>query len=329
MSLRRTVPFVALLAVGSWLAARAWRGRADERRREAQRRAERSRLIRGLRAILDSAENERPAALERLLARLDRGDDLHSSDVAEIARLLVEASDLVETGGYWYQDAVAEAEEAHDRAEAEHEQKEDWFSEAARLEREVGSLQRTLAAKEDELQHVQRNWRETQRHTWESDGAARSRETHHAAEEPSPGTVAAAVLLAKSNCPSLHFLAEADDSAATSPYIHPDRVYAAFRALDELSGARAVGPIGMSVHDWFKERGIDYAAHESGATMGKWGDERTYRYGGARWQMQEHIKFGVGPDPRHHLRIHLAWHEGESRWLIGHVGRHLTNTKTS
>ena len=25
---------------------------------------------------------------------------------------------------------------------------------------------------------------------------------------------------------------------------------------------------------------------------------------------------------------HLAWHEGESRWLIGHVGRHLTNTKT-
>lgn len=319
MSLRRIVPLAAFLAVASWLAERAWRARTNERRRETERRAERGRLAWELRAILDSAENERPAALERLLARLGRGDDLRSSDVVEIARLLVEASDLAETGGYWYQDAVAEADEAHGRAEAEQEQKEDWFSEAACLEREVGSLQRMLAAKENELQRVQRNWRETQQHT----GA------HLAAEEPSPVTVVEAVLLASKNFRSLHFLAEASDSAAESPYVYPDRVYATFRALDELADARTAGPLGMSVHDWLKEQGIDYAAHESGTTMGKWGDERTYRYGGARWQMQEHVKFGVGPDPRHHLRIHLAWHEGESRWLIGHVGRHLTNTKTS
>ena len=62
--------------------------------------------------------------------------------------------------------------------------------------------------------------------------------------------------------------------------------------------------------------------------MGMYGDERTYRYGGAKVTMEEHIRFGTGTDPRHHLRIHLAWPEGESRWLIGHVGRHLTNTRT-
>ena len=53
--------------------------------------------------------------------------------------------------------------------------------------------------------------------------------------------------------------------------------------------------------------------------------ERRRLTGGLRSALD---RFGTGMDPRHHLRIHLAWHEGESRWLIGHVGRHLTNTKT-
>ena len=52
-------------------------------------------------------------------------------------------------------------------------------------------------------------------------------------------TAAEAVFLAGENFRSLHFLAEASDSAAESPCVHPDRMYAAFKALGELAEASA------------------------------------------------------------------------------------------
>ena len=191
----------------------------------------------------------------------------------------------------------------------------------------AATLEARVATIEAERDQLQRNFRDM-RAAALVNGAASSGQDD--VGKPSPVNVAGAVKLAQLEYPDrLHFLPEATKSAADSNYLHPDDVYAAFEALAELAGERAVGSLGRRVQDWLRERGFDYAAHESQTTMGMYGGERTYRYGGAKIAMTEHIKFGVGPDPRLHLRIHLWWHDGESRWIIGHVGRHLTNTKTS
>ena len=155
--------------------------------------------------------------------------------------------------------------------------------------------------------------------------ASGERRAESAAEVAS---VAGAVELADRRFGSLAFLREARVSAEDSNYQQPAKVFQAFEALDELARRRADGTLNRSIGDWLKERGFNYTAHESKTTMGKWGGQRTFRHNGAKITMEEHIKFGIGPDPANHLRIHLTWDDAESRWLIGHVGRHLTNTKT-
>ena len=210
--------------------------------------------------------------------------------------------------------------DAEARAQPERGQHEAADARAATLEARVA----TIEAERDQLQ---RNFRDMRSGALVN-GAASSGQDD--VEKPSPVNVAGAVKIAQLEFPDrLCFLPEAIKSAADSNYLYPDDVYAAFEALAELAGERAAGSLGRRVQDWLRERGFDYAAHESQTTMGMYGGERTYRYGGAKIAMEEHIKFGVGPDPRLHLRIHLWWHDGESRWIIGHVGRHLTNTKTS
>ena len=318
--LRVVVPLIlAALALG--LLARARQRHEHERRQ----------LIGGLRSALDAAEVKRPATLDQLLERLEQGGHLRADDVIEVAEVLVEETDLGETGAHYYQDLDAEyqdldaeAELTRELAGAEEQEKEEWFSKAADLERQVEELRAGLAKKEEELQQVRQNWRLT----FSADQANGSGGSE-SAEEPLLVDVLGAVERARLRFGTrLHFLPEAINSAGESTFLYPAKVYGAIEALDQLAEARTAGPLGKSVKDWLGERGFDYAAHESQTTMGMYGDERTYRYGGAKVTMEEHIRFGTGTDPRHHLRIHLAWHEGESRWLIGHVGRHLTNTRT-
>ena len=285
---------------------------------------ERRRLIGGLRSALDAAEVKRPAILEQLLERLEQGGHLRAGDVIEIAEMLVEETDLGEPGARYHRDLDRGAEWAREQARAAEREKEEWFAAAADLETQVEGLRARLAAKADELQQVQQNWR-LALSADQANGSGGS----ESAGEPLLVDVLGAVERARLRFGTrLHFLPEAIDSASESTSLYPAKVYGALAALDQLAEARKAGPLGKSVKDWLGERGFDYAAHESPTTMKMYGDERTYRYGRARVTMEEHIRFGAGMDPRHHLRIHLAWHEGESRWLIGHVGRHLTNTKT-
>ena len=140
-------------------------------------------------------------------------------------------------------------------------------------------------------------------------------------------SVAGAVEMADRRFGSLVFMREARESAEESNYQQPAKVFQAFEVLDELARRRVDGTLNRSIGDWLRERGFNYTAHESKTTMGKWGGQRTFRYNGAKVTMAEHIKFGIGPDPANHLRIHLTWDDA-GHWLIGHVGRHLTNTKT-
>ena len=247
---------------------------------------------------------ERQLLIERLAELVDaQGRDLAAS--AEAARADAELS-LREAGQH-----VSDAE--RERADARRE-RDYWRSQASDLEARVTDLDKVHE------QQIKALAEQLHGHPPGMPGDA-----IHAVGIAS---VTQAVELAGQRFPSLRFLQEARDSAAASTYRDPGKVYTAFEALADLAEVRMTGPLGKSVKDWLGERGFAYAAHESQTTMGMYGDERTFRYGGAKITMEEHIKFGVGPDPRLHLRIHLMWHPGESRWLIGHVGRHLTNTKT-
>jgi len=128
---------------------------------------------------------------------------------------------------------------------------------------------------------------------------------------------------------SVRILPSAFDSADASPFHDPPAVYAAFEALDELSKELRQGEsLGRSVEDWLRDRGVDYSPHESATAMGRWGNERRFRDGDLIRTIQGHLKFGADGDPRYCLRIYTEWDGAAEEWVVGHVGRHLTNTQS-
>ena len=86
---------------------------------------ERRRLIGGLRSALDAAEVKRPAILEQLLERLEQGGHLRAGDVIEIAEMLVEETDLGETGAHYHQDLDTSADWVREQARAAEREKEE------------------------------------------------------------------------------------------------------------------------------------------------------------------------------------------------------------
>ena len=127
---------------------------------------------------------------------------------------------------------------------------------------------------------------------------------------------------AASALPGLRFLDNATRTAAESPYAKPQDAYAAFVALSNLAPIH--DKIGMSIEDWLKNIGVDYAPH-----LGNEGSQIKFRrkkfmfdIDGVPTLMPEHLKFGVSRrEPRHCLRVYMKWHMG--KWVIGHVGQHL------
>ena len=237
-----------------------------------------------------------------------------------------EAAEAVAAERERRQEAESRAQAERSRREAAEAAASDANERREASQARVAELERQVSALQQELKQTQENFK-TLTSAAPANGAPTGVEVE--VEDAAPADVEGAVRLAKMNFDRLHFLNEAEESARDSLYNQPERVYSTFEALDELAGERAIGSIGRSVEDWLRERGITYSPHESQTTMGMYGGERTYHYGNEMIAMPEHIKFGIGPDPRFHIRIHIYWHEDESRWIIGHVGRHLTNTKTS
>ena len=210
---------------------------------------------------------------------------------------------------------AVEAEKNADRAERRAENA-DSLAEEERLKREDIEAQ---------YEQLSKNYQQLASAGSRSDFLSPRGETDSA----TPTDVAGAVQIARMRYPArLHFLPKAIEAAGESNYRDPEKVLATFEALAKLGDERAAGPLGKRVEEWLREQGITYSPHESQTTMGMFGGERTYRYKNETLTMEPHIKIGIGPNPREHLRIHLTWHEEESRWIIGHVGRHLTNTKT-
>ena len=126
----------------------------------------------------------------------------------------------------------------------------------------------------------------------------------------------------------LRFLPSALQSADESPFERPDDIYRSFFHLSQLAGQRFTGGIGMSVEDWLSARGVDYARRLGREKdMFRFREKYLFDVDGDRVLFEEHVKFGVGKDPHHCLRIYMKWDEERAEWIVGHVGQHLRNAK--
>lgn len=125
----------------------------------------------------------------------------------------------------------------------------------------------------------------------------------------------------------LVFLREAHDSAAESPYHSPARVYEALGALAEAARRYADDDLPGGFAAFFAERGLDFAQGVSPTARHRWPREYERTYAGTTVTLGPHLRFGTGP-PRSHCRIY--WHlDDDARVIvIGHVGKHLTDTNT-
>lgn len=127
----------------------------------------------------------------------------------------------------------------------------------------------------------------------------------------------------------IHFLPSANRSAKRSRYRDPARVFKAFEVMDRIAQERLTGEsLGQRLEGRFEEFGFDYAPHLSSTTGTKFESEYTFQYGSTGVVMESHLKLGTDFDPSKCLRIHFAWDLEKKRWLVGHVGLHLRNTRT-
>jgi len=151
-------------------------------------------------------------------------------------------------------------------------------------------------------------------------------------EEPEPVSVAEAVRLGQTQFPdTLAFQESALESALESPFKQPKKVYLALLAMHEVcqswrQSRKTRTPIG-SPEQSFAKKGFVYKARESMTSKGKWGDEYEMLYEGNRVSIEQHLALGKG-GPDTCLRIHFYPDESTGKYVIAHVGRHKTNTRS-
>ncbi|MFN7143354.1 MAG: hypothetical protein ACK4YP_06225 [Myxococcota bacterium] len=128
---------------------------------------------------------------------------------------------------------------------------------------------------------------------------------------------------------NLLFLRSALESAQESPYRRPEEVRDALVALDEVAGRWAetldTGGMGESWWDAFLRHGFEYKGRISETTRGNWAEDYTFVYEGEKVLFEEHITIGKKQADRC-LSIHFHRDTKARRVVVGHVGRHLTNT---
>lgn len=125
---------------------------------------------------------------------------------------------------------------------------------------------------------------------------------------------------------ALLLLDSAEATAKDSPYEDIDRVAAVLQAMAFVARRRQEGGLDTGLRAAFLELGVDYRAGIAKATSDKL--RRQYGFVGPEgrvYECPEHIALGATYDPRHCLRIYFTSRAAsEPRFVIGHVGRHLT-----
>ncbi len=151
--------------------------------------------------------------------------------------------------------------------------------------------------------------------------------------DPSFPTVAAAVKAAAKRFTNTDFLGSAYASAAESPFHKPSEIFEALNDLDEIVDAwrqqRAEKGSGGDLLQHLRNRGWGKRSsmHISDTTRGKFRANYEFTYQDKKQLFEPHITIGAG-DSNSCASIHFIFDQGRETMIIGHVGRHLPNTKT-
>ncbi len=125
----------------------------------------------------------------------------------------------------------------------------------------------------------------------------------------------------------LVFLESAFDSATDSAFKQPDRVYEFFQILSELvkRWREGEGRLGTSWREAISERGFELKDFISKTAENKYGRDYRFFYNRQHRLFEKHITLGAG-SPDTCLSIHWYRDDKNRVLVIGHCGRHLTNT---
>ena len=153
------------------------------------------------------------------------------------------------------------------------------------------------------------------------------------ADDLSFSSVLEAVQTAADQCKNLELLDSATLAAAASPFQRPYDIFKALTDLDDIVDAWAKNRenkgSGGDLLQHLRDRGWGKRSsmHISDTTRGKYRSHYEFSYQGRKQLFEPHITIGAG-DPNSCASIHFIFDQERLRMIIGHVGKHLPNTKT-
>jgi hypothetical protein len=152
------------------------------------------------------------------------------------------------------------------------------------------------------------------------------------ASGPEPKSVEDAVLMARDNFRDTLVIQESALAAASdSPFKQFNKVQQALLAMHEVCLAwreSRKNRISMGGFEGaFDKKGFEYKARESQTAKTRWSNEYETTYKDRRVSIEQHLALGKG-GPDTCLRIHFYIDEEQGKFVVAHVGRHKTNTRT-
>jgi hypothetical protein len=153
------------------------------------------------------------------------------------------------------------------------------------------------------------------------------------AEELSFSSVSEAAAAAAERCRNLEILQTATSAAEASPFQRPYDIFKALTDLDEIVDAwsknRKEKGSGGDLLQHLRDRGWGKRSsmHISDTSRGKLRCHYEFEYQGKKQLFEPHITMGAG-DPNSCASIHFIFDQERLKMIVGHIGKHLPNTKT-
>jgi hypothetical protein len=143
-----------------------------------------------------------------------------------------------------------------------------------------------------------------------------------------PRSVRDAVDIAERHFQYLLFLDNSKDSADKSPFLRPHEVYNALWKMNTVASVWAKNNGGGDLITMLRTAGVGkrVSGFISQTSKGKWGKEYTFIYNRKPQMFESHVTLGSG-DANTCASIHFFHDQDRGKLVIGHVGRHLTNTR--
>lgn len=206
---------------------------------------------------------------------------------------------------------------------------EDWENYALELDEKLTNADQTISDLQAEIENLKAN----QQVFFSARALGEPEEEAPQDDLVPPDSVEAALAQAADSCKNLVLLDSAFEAAKKSPFKRPAEILSALSDLDEIAKdwtkQRDAKGTGGDLLQHLKDKGWGKRAsmHISNTTKAKEGTHYEFEYNGARQMFEPHVTIGSG-DANYCASIHFILDQKTGKIVIGHVGRHLPNTKT-